>query len=81
MQSENFPLYFDIILLTRFSGWDVMIANQEDFFTFRGDEAHYECAIQDDYLTLSIFNEVSKQGVPQSRVGKRKFRRTLKRIK
>ena len=48
---------------------------------FVGGEAQYEYKIEGDTLTLTMFDEVSKKGVPQPWVGKRKFRRTLIRIK
>ncbi len=47
---------------------------------FVGGEAFYEYKIEEDILTLTLFDEVSKKGIPQTWVGKSKFQRTLIRI-
>jgi hypothetical protein len=48
---------------------------------FVGGTASYEYKIEGDTLELTWFDEVSKTGVPHPWAGKRKFQRTLMRIK
>ncbi len=48
---------------------------------FVGGSASYECKIEGDTLELMMFDEVSKNGIPQPWVGKSKYLRTLIRVR
>jgi len=48
---------------------------------FVGGKAYYEYELQDHALTLIMYNEVSREGIPQPWVGRQKYRRVLIRIK